>query len=104
MEHRDLHVLRWALCDVNVTGAVQPEDIVDRVRISVEKEIAKENGGFLAARIHIFGPCLAHGELSLNPEKWTNEVRSPPSRTHAEVGYGSKRLEWGPPPRSILKK
>ena len=76
VEHRNLHVLRWALCEVDVTGAVHPEDVIDRVRVSVEEEYAKESGSFLAARIHITGPCRAHGGLSENPEKWINEVRS----------------------------
>lgn len=76
VEHRNLHVIRWALCEVDVSGAVHPEDVVDRVRVSVEEEFAKESGGFLAARVHISGPCGAHGGLSENPEKWINEVRS----------------------------
>ena len=76
VEHRDLHVLRWAHCEVDVTRTAHPEDVVDRMRVSVEDEFAKENGGFLAARIHISGPCRAHGELSQNPEKWINEMRS----------------------------
>ena len=76
VEHRNLHVLRWALCEVDVSGADHPEDVVDRVRIRVEEEFAKESGGFLAARVHISGPCKAHGGLSANPEKWINEIRS----------------------------
>lgn len=76
VEHRDLHVLRWALCEVDASGSTHPEDVVDRVRVSVEEEFAKESGGFLAARIHIVGPCRAHGALSENPEKWINEIRS----------------------------
>ncbi len=76
VEHRDLHVLRWALCEVDVTGTVHPADVVDRARVSVEAEFAKENGGVLAVRVHISGRCRAHGELSRNPEKWINEIRS----------------------------
>jgi DNA repair exonuclease SbcCD nuclease subunit len=76
VEHWNLHVLRWAICEVDVTGAVHPEDVVDRVRVRVEEEYTKESGGFLSARIHISGPCRAHVGLSENPEKWINEVRS----------------------------
>ncbi|MBF0559953.1 MAG: DNA repair exonuclease [Nitrospirae bacterium] len=76
MEHRNLHVLRWSMCEVDVSGACHPEDVVDRVRGSVEAEFSKESEGFLAARVHISGPCRAHGKLSGNPEKWINEVRS----------------------------
>src|SRR5208283_1107022 len=38
VEHRDLHCLIWALCEVDAAGAAHPYDVVDRVKERVEEE------------------------------------------------------------------
>jgi DNA repair exonuclease SbcCD nuclease subunit len=84
VEHRDLHVLEWALCHVDAQGAGSPEEIVERTRGLIEQESAKCDARLLAVRLCIMGPCKAHDELSAKPGKWINEIRS--SITDASAG------------------
>jgi len=76
VEHRDLDVLRWSLCNVDVSGSQVPDDAVECVRRALQHELADGSGRPLAARIRLMGACQAHGELSANPERWTNEIRT----------------------------
>jgi len=82
--HRDLHILEWALCEVDATGANSPEEIVDRTRALVEQQAGNCHAGLLAARVLIAGVCRAHDELVTEPGKWVNEIRS--SITDASTG------------------
>ena len=84
VEHRDLHVLEWALCHVDAEGAGSPEEIVERTRGLIEQESAKCDARLLAVRLCIMGPCRAYDELSAKPGKWINEIRS--SITDASAG------------------
>jgi exonuclease SbcD len=75
-EHRKLHVVRWELITVNVSGQPTAMDVVDAAVAAVELESGKGGGEVLAARLTIQGSCSAHRELIANPEKWTTEMRA----------------------------
>jgi DNA repair exonuclease SbcCD nuclease subunit len=76
VQHRDLDVLRWSICDVDVAGALTGDDVADRVRQALDREVAAGSGRPLAVRVRLYGACTAHGELSAQHERWTNEIRT----------------------------
>jgi hypothetical protein len=75
-QHRDLDVLRWSICDVDVSGAPTGDDVVDYVRQALERELAGSNSCPMAVRIRLMGACKAHGTLAAHHERWTNEIRA----------------------------
>lgn len=76
VEHRDLDVFRWTVCAVDVGGAGDLGEVLDRVRRALEREVAAADGRTLAARIVIEGACPAHGELLASSERWVQECRA----------------------------
>lgn len=76
IEHRSLDVIRWAHLRIDCTDAFAGDDIVESVQSSLGAELARAEGRMLAARIEITGSCPAHEDLSLNPERWVNEIRA----------------------------
>jgi DNA repair protein SbcD/Mre11 len=75
-DHRDLDVLRWSICNVDVSGTQTGDDVVELVRRALMRELADGSSRPLATRIRLMGACQAHGELSANLDRWTNEIRT----------------------------
>lgn len=65
-EHKDLDVLRWSLCEVNVSDANTGENVIDRILVSLKQELEGSAGRPIAARIQLVGCCRAHEDLSVN--------------------------------------
>jgi DNA repair protein SbcD/Mre11 len=76
VSHRDLDVLRWTICHVDVDGVGTGDDVVDHVRQALERAWAENNHCPMAVRVRLLGACQAHGELSAHHERWINEIRS----------------------------
>jgi len=76
MEHRDLDVLRWELCEVDGSGSQSPEEIIERARFEIRKRVDGNDARPLALRVFISGRCKAHNELTANQERWANEIRA----------------------------
>jgi len=74
-EHRDLHVVRWEVIPVNVSGQSAAVDVVDAAVAAMKSESGKGGGEVLAVRLVIEGACRAHRELVAYSEKWTAEIR-----------------------------
>jgi len=49
VEHRNLHVVEWALCDVDASEAGSPEDVLERTRFRLEQQIQAVGDRLLAA-------------------------------------------------------
>ena len=75
VEHRDLDVLRWSVCDVDVSGATTGEEVLERIRHALAADLAARDGRPMAVRLQLMGSCHAHGELTANMERWINEIR-----------------------------
>jgi exonuclease SbcD len=76
VEHRNLDVLRWTLCDIDVSGADSIEDFLDLTRPRLE-EASRDAGELLiAARIQFRGASGAHADMVRDPEKWISEIRA----------------------------
>jgi len=76
VDHRDLDVLRWVLCEVDANGASSTDEITERVREALGAELERVGEQTLAVRVHIYGATEAHGDLAANPEHWRNEIRA----------------------------
>ena len=75
-EFHALDVFRWARLTVDVSGAADGEEAMDRAMSAVERALEEAEGRPLAARVELTGPCPAHEALLADPEHWTNELRA----------------------------
>ncbi len=75
-DHQDLDVLRWSMCEVDASGAMTGEDVLDRVGRALTHQLGANASRPLAVRLQLLGSCRAHAEISSNVERWTNEVRA----------------------------
>ena len=76
IEHRNLDVFRWALCEVDVSEAGNGFDVVDLVGLEIEKEMEKAEGLPLAVRLKLTGMSQAHKDLAGNMARWESEIRA----------------------------
>lgn len=96
VEHHDLDVVRWEVCEVDVAGAATPEAVVDLVLTEVEA-LQRANGDrVLAVRLQVIGSSPVHEALSRDREHWVNELRA------AALGLGGsvwlEKVEIGTTP------
>jgi exonuclease SbcD len=76
LEHRNLNVIEWALCEVEADRATIPEHVVDLVRRRVDEIRSQVAERMVAVRVVVRGASAAHQELTRFPERWNNEIRS----------------------------
>ena len=76
VEHRNLNVVEWALCEVDAGKVTAPEHVVDIVRRRIEEIRAQNTERMIAVRVVVRGTSAAHEELTRFPERWNNEIRS----------------------------
>lgn len=74
--HRDLDVLRWALCEVDVTASETVDDIYEQVREALQQALDSTEGRLLATRLVLHGTCAAHSHIHAEIEHWTQEYRA----------------------------
>ncbi|AKT43323.1 metallophosphoesterase family protein [Chondromyces crocatus] len=76
MVHRPLDVVRWQVCEVDVSGAQSGLDAVDLAREQLEQALAEAGGRAVAARVVLRGKTRAHAELHGKLEQWTQQLRA----------------------------
>jgi len=76
VEHRDLDVMRWSRCQIDVTDKENVDDIYTQVQNTLQLELDKAEGRPLAVRMTLTGVCPAHTKLHLNREHWIQEYRA----------------------------
>ncbi|SDY67109.1 DNA repair exonuclease [Nitrosomonas sp. Nm33] len=74
--HRDLDVLRWSLCEVNLTDSETVSDAYEQVRKVLQQALDSAQGRPVAARLVLQGACVAHSRLHAELEHWTQEYRA----------------------------
>lgn len=75
-QHRDLDVLRWANCDVDVTGVETEADLAAAVEHAMA-DLAADNAGYrLAVRVTIQGQTALHGAILDDAERIKSEVQN----------------------------
>ena len=76
VEHRDLDVLRWALCRVDLTDCTTVDQALDAVRQAMETEQARAAERPLAIRLQLVGESPVHAELHRESAALTEEFRA----------------------------
>jgi DNA repair exonuclease SbcCD nuclease subunit len=75
-EFRPMDVIRWAIADVDASGADSAYDVVDRVGRQLQDLVDQNEGLPLVTRIVVKGETPGHAELLADLEHWSNEIRS----------------------------
>jgi len=74
--HHDLDVLRWSLCEVDVTDSETIDDVYEQVRAVLQQALDIADGRPVAARLLLQGACAVHSRLHAELAHWTQEYRS----------------------------
>jgi DNA repair exonuclease SbcCD nuclease subunit len=76
VEHRDADVARWVRCSVDASGATHDYDVLDRVRVELDRHAARVGDRLLAARVVIEGTTDLHDRLHDGREAFVAAVRA----------------------------
>ncbi|MFA6282588.1 MAG: DNA repair exonuclease [Desulfurivibrionaceae bacterium] len=76
VEHRDLDVLRWSRCQVDLTECTTVDLAFDAVRQAMEAEQLRAEERPLALRLQLVGGTSIHAELHRNSAILTEEFRA----------------------------
>jgi DNA repair exonuclease SbcCD nuclease subunit len=76
VEHRALDVVRWCVCEIDVSEAESADDAVDLTRRHLERRLADADGRMVAARIALCGKTRAHAALHNHAEELVNRLRA----------------------------
>ncbi|WP_300464337.1 DNA repair exonuclease [Desulfobacula sp.] len=87
VEARELDVLRWATCQVDLSECETAESVHDAVRQAFEQELDQASGKTLALRLILTGKCPIHSRLLDRTAQWTEEFRG------IAAGFGDVWLE-----------
>ncbi len=76
VEHRDLDVLRWTVCKVDVKGLENVDDVYEQVRSALSQELDDADGRMVAARLVLYGSSSLHSQLHVDSDHWVQEYRA----------------------------
>ena len=76
VEHRDLDVMRWNLCELDVSASESVDDIYEQVREGLQSALDRAEGRPVAVRMALQGACSAHSILHVDRERWIQEYRA----------------------------
>jgi hypothetical protein len=71
-----LDVLRWAVLDVDATGAADRAEVLARASAALAAALDTADGRALAARFRFSGPCPAHPRLAADPAALAADLRA----------------------------
>jgi len=91
--HQSFSVVRWAVCEVDASGAADPDELLGKVRDALALELEQSDGSLCAVRLHIQGETPAHAALVHHSERWLAEVRALSSELGGEDLWLEK-VEW----------
>lgn len=75
LEFRELDVLRWQLCQVDVTGEDEFKSVIQQVATKL-KQLRKENHLPLAVRLELIGETAAHDAILADADRTWHEIVS----------------------------
>lgn len=76
VQHRDLDVMRWSLCELDVTDIETTDEVYDLVSGALQNTLDAAEGRPLAVRLVLTGACPAHSGLHVDQEYWIQEYRA----------------------------
>lgn len=74
--HRDLDVMRWSICELDVSATETVDDIYEQVREGLQLALDAAEGRPVAVRLVLYGACSAHLKLHADRERWIQEYRA----------------------------
>ncbi|MBG58128.1 MAG: DNA repair exonuclease [Porticoccus sp.] len=74
--HRDLDVMRWSICEIDVSATETVDDIYEQVREGLQSALDAAEGRPVAVRLVLYGACSAHLKLHADRERWIQEYRA----------------------------
>ncbi|VEN72595.1 Metallophosphoesterase [Candidatus Desulfarcum epimagneticum] len=89
VEQADLDVFRWTRTRVDISGAGDMGEVLDRARKAIEKDMESANGRPAAMRIHFHGAAPAVDETLAYPERFEGRIKA----LGAEIGGGDLWIE-----------
>jgi DNA repair exonuclease SbcCD nuclease subunit len=75
VEHRPLDEVRWVHLVLDAGRAASSDDVIDAVREALSAAVSEAEGRLIAARVSVTGATRAHASLSLNAERFEQELR-----------------------------
>lgn len=76
VEHRDLDVMRWSVCEIDVSTSETVDDIYEQVRGGLQQALDTAEGRPIAVRLVLQGSCSVHTKLHADREHWVQEYRA----------------------------
>ncbi|MCU7804274.1 MAG: DNA repair exonuclease [Candidatus Thiodiazotropha sp. (ex Lucinoma borealis)] len=76
VEHRDLDVMRWSLCKLDVSASETVDEIYEQVREGLQSALDTAEGRPVAVRLVLQGACSAHSALHADRDRWIQEYRA----------------------------
>ena len=76
VEHRSLDVMRWSLCEVDVSVGETIDEIYELVRECLQSAADAAEGRPVAVRLVLRGTSVAHSVLHAERERWIHEYRA----------------------------
>jgi exonuclease SbcD len=74
--HVPVDVLRWEVCQLDVSDVTVVDEVMDKARWAVTQSLRQAEGRPLALRFIVEGSSPVHNELHSHPERWINEIRA----------------------------
>jgi DNA repair exonuclease SbcCD nuclease subunit len=76
IEHRDLDVMRWSLCELDVSASETVDAVYEQVREGLQSALDAAEGRPAAVRLVLQGACSVHATLHADREHWVQEYRA----------------------------
>ena len=89
VEPRWLHVMRWEVHSLDVAGAADVDDVLERFRNSLGQSLQEMDESNFALRIELTGPCPAHNTIAARTNSFLNEIR----QAATDIGDGRLWVE-----------
>lgn len=75
VEERALDVLRWVICQVDLSECETIDSVYDSIRKAFEQKLDSADGKILALRLVLSGRCAIHAQLFNRMAQWAEEFR-----------------------------
>ncbi len=96
VEHRDLDVVRWSLCRVDLTGCTSVDEVLERTGHDLSDTADRADGRPVAVRLELSGEVSCHPELHRDREHLVSELMALAGDL-GEVWLEKIRLRTRPP-------
>ncbi len=73
--HRELDVVRWILCRINLSSCETTEAVHEQIRSAIEDAALEADGKTLALRLSLEGHCSVHAQIVEHRTQWAEEIR-----------------------------